>query len=422
MDKFLQNNAVIKGLAFLLAFMLWMVVTLDEQPGSTVQEGHLSMDNVKVEAVYDEELYEIMEMDYEAVQVLLTGRRALLNLNMLRADPYRVYVDLTGLSEGRHRLPVKHEGFPSELRVEIIPRFINVVIEKKEVKSFPFEIEVTGKPKEGYTVEQPKVRLDQVHVIASTTVLDRVAVVKGYVDVDRVDQSFVDQVTLRAFDRYGNELKAEVSPNEVEVSVPVKSPSKKVPFSLKLENSLPSGLSLISVELSDKEIEVFAAPKVLEKLTRIEGTLDLSKITSSTTIQYTVSKDREWQEITPKVIDIEVKVGTTQKREFLGVPIEVIGLSESYEIQFLEPTNGKLDIELLGSKEQLELIQLKDIRTSIDVSQLGPGQHNISVILNLPEHIRTSFVNRIVKVNIRPIEEVQETSGNTTEEEEIGGE
>jgi|GEM_PF-637944 len=423
MDRFLENNTVIKGLAFLLAFMLWMVVTLDEQPGATVQEGHLSMDHVKLDVVYDEEIYEVMEMDHEAVEVILSGRRALLNLSMLRSEPYRVYVDLTGLGEGKHRVPVQQEGFPTELRVEIVPRYVNVTIEKKEAKSFPLKIEVIGKPKEGYTVEPPTIELEQVHVIGPSSVLEKVSVVKGLVDVDKAEESFSETVQLQAYDRYGNKLKAEISPNEIETFVKIKSPSKRVPFKLTLENSLPTGLSLVDIKSHVSEIEVFAPLKELEKITVIEGKVDLSKITTSQTISLALPLEREWEEIHPKVVNIDIKVTPTQTRELNNIPIKVIGLDKKLDIQFVDPDNSALDLTLLGSEEKINQVNVQNLDLRIDVSQLKAGEHTVKLLMNLPEHVDSPDRNRTVKIIIKPVIEAQEASGEKNiEEQPLGGE
>jgi YbbR domain-containing protein len=421
MDKFLQNNTIVKGLAFILALMLWMIVSLDDQPGSPIQEGHLSIDNVRVEAIYDEELYEIMEMDYETVQVILSGRRALLNLNMLRGEPYRVYVDLTGFGEGRHRVMLQNDGFPSELRVDVIPRFVQIVIEKKEPKAFPIELEVTGQPKEGYTMENTVLSIDQVYVIAPSSILSRVEKVKGFINVENRDETFVSNVTLRAYDKQGTELEVEMSPNVVDVEVQIKSPSKKVPFRIELENKPPDGLSFVSIQSDQTEIEISSSPEVLEKIKEITTNIDLAKINSSQVISYTIPLDKDWQEVSPTQVNLDVKVGPTQQRTINNIPIEVKGLPTGFEIEFIDPVNGRLNIDLFGSREKLEQVRSVELQPTIDVSELSEGQHSVTLNVNIPEHIQSTLSKDTIRIEIRPIGSVEETTAESTEEE-VGGE
>lgn len=419
MDKVLQNNNVVKGLAFLLAFMLWMIVSLDDpQPlTGTAQDGELTIDNVKVEALYDEELYAIIEMD-SSVQVSLTGRRALLNLNMLRADPYRLYVDLTDRGNGEHHVTVQYDGFPPELQVQIIPRTIRVVLEEKEVKSFPVEIEITGSPKEGYKLGQTDIDLDEVLVIAPSTVLEQVAFVKGFVNVDNADKSVKKDVNLKVYDQHGNELIAELSPNVVEVDIEVISPSVKVPVKLNLTNELPEGLSLTGVKTALREVEIFAPLKALENLTELEVTIDLSQINSTKSLAYEIPLDKDWIRTEPSVVDIEIKVGATIQKTFSAIPIHIAGLEDGMEVQFLSPENSLLRMDITGTRERLDQFNVNEIGASIDLSGLSTGEHEVKVSYNLPENLKALQPNINVRVNIQSAEEAQEASADTSEEKE----
>lgn len=421
MDKFLQNNTVVKGVAFLLAFMLWMIVSLDDQPQltGTSQQGEMTIDNVRVEALYDEELYAIKEMENN-VQVLLSGRRALLNLNLLRADPYRVYVDLTGREKGEHYVTLQHEGFPPELRVQIIPRTIRVVLEEKEVSPFAVEIEATGRPKEGFRVGQIVIDPDEVLVIAPSTVLEQVAFVKGFVNVEKADESMTRNVNLKVYDQYGNELNAEVSPSVVEVEVQMISPSVKVPVKLNIINELQQGISLTGIEAALKEVEIFAPTKALENLKELEITIDLSKINSTQNLVYEIPLERDWIRTEPSQVDIEVKVGTTIQRSFANIPIKIEGLEDGMELQFISPENGLLRIDIEGTRERLDLLRVEEIEPSIDVSGLSPGEHVVNVTTILPPNLKVAQPNINVRINILSAEEARETTVDVSEEEKEG--
>jgi YbbR domain-containing protein len=421
MDKFLENNTVVKGIAFVLAFMLWMIVSLDDQPQSPVrqQEGELTIDNVKVEAVYDEELYSIMEME-DTVQVLVSGRRALLNLNMLKADPYRVYVDLTGLGAGEHRVPLKYEGFPAELRVEIMPRFVRVVLEEKELKPFPVLIETTGNQKEGFKLGVPVIDPKEVHVIAPSSILEQVAFVKGFVNVDKAGETITQNVNLKVYDQQGNEIPAEVSPDVVGVEVPVTSPSVRVPLKINWINELPEGISFAGVDAKLKEVEVFAPLNVLEGVTEVQATVDLAKIERTQTLPYDIPLEKGWLRVEPDQAQIEVRVGATLERTYSKIPITVVGLREEFELEFIDPENGELTMDVLGSRERLDQVGANDIQASIDVSELSSGRHLVPLNYILPAHLEASQANINVRVNIRQVDEAQETITDVSEEENGG--
>lgn len=419
MDKFLQNNTVIRVIAVLLALMLWLIVRMDDQTQVPVrqQTGELTIDNAKVEALYDEELYSIVEMK-DNVQILLSGRRALLNLNQLKADPYRLYVDLTGLEAGSHRVPVKHEGFPSELQVEIIPSYINVVLEEKELKPFNVVIELTGSPREGFEVGTPVVNPEEVYVIAPPSVLEKVAIVKGYVNVKQADEQITQEVKVKVYDQHGNEVKAEVSPETVEVNIPVRSPSKRVPIHIQTVNELSEDLILNSIEANVSEVEVFAPLSVLEKLNEIPVTVDLSQITASGVLEYKIPEEKNWIGIDPGVIHLDIQVESVETRAFKQLQIQISSLPDDYEVQFLDPISGRLDILVSGRAQELQKLKAGDIAVGVNLKNLAPGEHRVPVELHVPDQLIVSETDREINLKIIDTRESLETDAEPNEEKE----
>ncbi|GAA0381388.1 YbbR-like domain-containing protein [Bacillus horti] len=418
MDKFLQNNTVAKIIAILLALMLWLIVRMDDQPYTPVrqQTGELTVDNVIVEAIYDEELYSVADIQ-DRVQILLTGRRALLNLNQLRADPYRLYVDLTNLEAGTHRVPVQYEGFPSELEVDVIPSHIQVVLEEKELGAFNVQIETTGAPREGFELGNPVVSPDEVHVIAPSSVIDEVALVRGFVNVNGADEEITETVELRVYDQLGNEIDAEVSPASVEVYIPIRSPSKQVPIRVNPTSDLPDGFELNAITTDINTVEVFAPLEDLEELQEIVLPLDLSEITSSGTIEYRIPVDGDWIAVDPGVVNITIEVEPIESRTFNQLPIQVNGLTDDLELEFIDPQSGRYDIRVLGLQDELGALQNADIAISINVEGLGPGNHRVSLTIQVPDGFEVAETNQL-RIRITERDEGEEAIGDEIEDGE----
>lgn len=416
MDKFLQNNTVAKGIAVLVALMLWMIVNLDDQAGSNISQtmGQSTIDNVRLEVVYDSELYALGEME-ETVKVLLSGRRSLLNINMFRTN-HRVYVDLTDLEEGRHRVKVLHEGFPSELDVEIIPAWIDVVLEKKEVRSFPVQIDLTGSPKEGYTAETPVVEQEEVHVIAPASVLDQVDTVRGFININKADRLIEQEVPLKVYDQYGNELPAEVSPSAIQVEVPIQSPSKVVPWELHLINQLPHDLSLIDVQTELTEVRVYAPLEELESVEKVEQNLNLATITQSGEILLDIPVQRGWYATYPKQAEVNVQVGPTEERVFTDIPITVRGLAEGMKVEFISPANGLAEVTIQGSRERLNRLRAEDISASVELTRARMGEQTLRLQVEITQGALYYKVAKPVDVQVQIIEDTVETTVEVNEE------
>ncbi len=401
MDKFLNNKWVMKGVAFLIALLLWTVVALDETPETNVSqtEEQMTIENVPVEPIYDEELYSLIEMQ-DTVQLLLSGRRSLLNASMLRSDSYRIYADLTELEAGEHMVELQHEGFPAEVDVRILPKEIRVVLEEKEARPVQVDIELEGELPEGYTLGKPVVSPEEVHVIAPVSILEQMDAVRGVVQLDESKETIVEEVDLEAIDAEGRTLDVEISPATVEVEVPVTSPSANVPLALNLQGELPDGLSLEEVESNVDEIEVFASEEELANLDQIEQSIDLSEITSSRTLEMDIAQQSAWEKTDPASIEVDVKVGPTRERLFSGLPIEIRGLADDHELEFIDPSSGEISLSIYGTEERVDALSDKDIVVFVDVSDVGTGEHTISATVELPQYLTYSPEDIPLKIKI----------------------
>lgn len=416
MDKFLENNMLAKGVAFLVAVMLWMIVSLDNQTSSNVGQtiGTTTIDNVKLEVVYDSELYALQEVE-DTVKVILTGRRSLLNINVFRTNQ-RVYIDLTDLGEGRHRVKVLHEGFPRELRVEIEPAYVEVVLEKKEVRSFPVKIDLSGVPKEGFSTEEPIMEQEEVHVIAPASVLDQVATVRGFVNVDHADQLIKQDVLLKAYDHFGNELPVEISPSSIRVEVPIQSPSKLVPWQLRMVNQLPHGISLVNVETNLKEVRVYAPLEELEKIDKLEQNLNLATIGQSGTVVLDIPLKKGWYATYPKQVEVKIEVDQTVERVFSNIPIQVKGLAEGLAVEFIDPEDGFIDLVIQGSKERLDKLRPEQIMASIDLQRANLGEQTVRLQVEMTQGSIYYQVAKQVDVQVHVYEATVETTVEGSEE------
>ncbi|GGK31274.1 hypothetical protein GCM10010965_25080 [Caldalkalibacillus thermarum] len=419
MDKFFENNTAMKGIAFLIALMLWMIVTLDQEGTAPIRqtEEQLTIDNVQVEAVYDEDQYALMEMD-ETVQVVLTGRRSLLNLITLRQGAYRLYVDLTELGAGEHRVPVQHEGFPEDVRVTIIPSSVYVVLEKKESRTFPVRIDFSGQLPEGYEVGKPLVSPGEVEVIGPTSVLEQVASVRGVFNLERLGRSGKQEVTLKAYNHQGLELEVEIKPEVVEVTVPVQIPSAMVPVNIELINELPEGLSLVGIHPDTDEVEVFAPQNVLDQLGEISTTLDLSTIDESKSVTLDIALGDHWTAVKPKQIEVFVEVEPVREQLYSNVPVEVRGLASGYEVSFKSPADGKLQLAVKGSEQRLKTLKQSDLKVWIDAKGLREGDHRLPVSVDLPGDLTASPRPSEVEVRISSSKEAEKTMADVEEDED----
>lgn len=242
MDKWLQNNTIVKLIAVALAMMLWMSVNdtpfhflRNERAANTIQ-------NVTLEARYDDTRLELTEIP---PTVDLTLRGNTFTLNLISPERYRAYVDLREMRAGKHSgVPVRLEGIPKNVEYQINPARVNVVLEEKLQKEMPVEVEVIGKPDADFELGEPIVTPDKVLVRGTESRLKEVKAVKAVVNTEGATDTIEESVSLQVYGEKGWLDGVEVTPEMVSVSIPVESQHTEVSPNMDSVRYPPTGLVL----------------------------------------------------------------------------------------------------------------------------------------------------------------------------------
>src|SRR5699024_7420272 len=137
---------------------------------------------------------------------------------------FKVFVDLRGLEEGDHTVDVEYSDIPKDLKVYLEPKEVDVTIEERSSKEFPVTedyLNTDGLP-EGLELGDTEVKPDTVTITSSKSVIDQIAIVKVFIDVDGVTEPINNrEVPVNVYDSQGNELRVNLDPENVVVSVDV---------------------------------------------------------------------------------------------------------------------------------------------------------------------------------------------------------
>src|SRR5699024_11330975 len=97
--------------------------------------------------------------------------------------------------------------------------------------------------------------------------IEQIAIVKVFVDVAGLEEPIKKrEVRVNVYDGQGNELRANIDPENVVVSIPVNNPSKTVPINISTAGSLPDDFTLKSLEANLEEVEIFATSSILDDI------------------------------------------------------------------------------------------------------------------------------------------------------------
>ncbi|UHA60925.1 YbbR-like domain-containing protein [Metabacillus litoralis] len=327
MDRLMNNHWVMRIIALFLAIMLYASVNIESGSQGGTQSTNpfnsspsldkATVTDVPVVTYFDQENLVVTGVP-EAVNVTLEGPTVALTKARTVKD-FEIYADLNNLSIGTHRVQLKIKNLSEDLEASINPSTITVSIEEKVTKDFPVEVDFTNEDKleEGYTPDQPIVNPNSIRVTASKEVIDRIETVQATVNLETAKETINQESRITIYDSDGNILPVEVEPSVVDVTVPIKSPSKTLPFKISREGELEKGLSILSIEPNPKEITVYGPLDVLEKYEFLDGIkVDLSKIQKDTSIEVDVPVPEGITKVSPEKIKLEIDVEEQQEKVF----------------------------------------------------------------------------------------------------------
>lgn len=415
MDRFLSNNNMVKGAAILIAVLLWLVVRLgDDAPKQRVSNAVVNetVSNVAVNPVYDNVQYAVMSIEPKEVTVDMTWKESA----FLRSSiaNLQVEADLTNLTEGTHDVVLKAVGVSTNIVTTIKPYTVKVTIEKIQHKQVPVEIKTTGSPAEGYQVGQPVIRPNRVNISVPQSMVDQVDSARAKVNIEGAKETIIKQVKLTVYDWNGRPMEGQVSPQVVDVEIPITSPFKLVPFQVKLTGQPADGYSIAAFTQEPETITAYAAQDVLNKLDVYDGLeLDVSGFKETRKLDLTVPLKTGISSVTPSKISVTVEIVPSTEKVLEQVPVVLTGAKNG--LNYTLPAEfSNLRLNLIGAPAILNAVRLQDVQATVDVSTLSVGSHELPVVLNLPLFVKNQTANITVRVDITNNDSVEGTApGNT---------
>lgn len=301
-------------LALLLAILL--VVYIDNtqtgfvtqgQPGRTRQTATESKTlTVPLQVSVDTDKYYV-EGYPEKVKINLQGSTALVT-STLNTQNFRIYIDLTHMSVGRHRVKLRVSGLNNQLSYSIRPQYVNVNIQRRKSRTMPVQIGYNKKAiAEGYQVGQPTANPDRVEVTGARNEVEQVDQIVAQLPVPNETHSNLSrQVMLVAKDKKGRQLNVVIDPATVQVDLPITLSKKKVRVTLNPKNE--SSDLVYSLTARTTNVMLYGDRERLKKIKQLKLDVDLKDINNSATRSYPLQLPNGIAKSSPSRIQVEIRV------------------------------------------------------------------------------------------------------------------
>lgn len=428
MKKSLTNNIGLKLLAFLFAFMLWLLVVNIDDPVDTKTFDSIPVTIEHAEVVtQDQRSYQVLD-GTDTVSVTVSATRSV--LEKISAENIVATADMRELYlESQIPIEITIPGYEFE-SATANPRNVQVKIEQNKSDTFPITVTTTGTVRDGYVLGNVQADPERVTVNGPESVIDRISKVVAQVNVSGLSEDSSIDAVLTYYDSDNNEISAEQLANNlgttgVKVNVTLYH-TARIPVTVDTSGvTAADGYSISEVTWTPEEIQLAGEEEVLDALEGIRIPADAVDITSIS------QRTEQTVDITPylpegtRLVDengnnilVTARVAREGTKSF-DIPvgsITVDNLSDSLTVSGYG-SGDDLEVHIGGPQEQLNSLQLSDLTVSIDLKDCTKaGDYEVPVTITLPSDAADCTVETSVTVTVT-LQERTTAADNTAEED-----
>lgn len=428
MKKSLTNNIGLKLLAFLFAFMLWLLVVNIDDPVDTKTFDSIPVTIEHAEVVtQDQRSYQVLD-GTDTVSVTVSATRSV--LEKISAENIVATADMRELYlESQIPIEITIPGYEFE-SATANPRNVQVKIEQNKSDTFPITVTTTGTVRDGYVLGNVQADPERVTVNGPESVIDRISKVVAQVNVSGLSEDSSIDAVMTYYDSDNNEISAEQLANNlgttgVKVNVTLYH-TARIPVTVDTSGvTAADGYSISEVTWTPEEIQLAGEEEVLDALESIRIPADAVDITSIS------QRTEQTVDITPylpegtRLVDengnnilVTARVAREGTKSF-DIPvgsITVDNLSDSLTVSGYG-SGDDLEVHIGGPQEQLNSLQLSDLAVSIDLKECTKaGDYEVPVTITLPSDAADCTVETSVTVTVT-LQERTTAADNTAEED-----
>ena len=297
----------------------------------------------------------------------------------------RTWIDLTGLGDGTHVVPVQifiDEVFRPVRLISLNPESVTVALEVLISKDFMVKLEVSGETAVGYQAGLAARKPSVVTVTGPESLISQVDSVVAAIDISDADETIRTTLPLQAVDAQGENVPSvTITPTNVEVIQPITllGGYRNMVVKVVTVGRVAVGYKMTNVSVSPPNVVVFSTdPQVVNNLPSFIETEPLDITGADDDIEALLSL------ILPEgvsVVDddkvlVQVNIATIEGSITISLPVTVIGLLPTYAAEVSPDT---VDVILSGPIPELDAITPTDIRAVVDVNGLDLGTHQVEV-------------------------------------------
>ncbi len=411
MEKRLMNNIGLKILAFLVAFMLWIMVVNIDDPVT-----HKTFSDIPVSVINEEVLakaqqpqtYQIVD-NTQAVDVTVTAKRK--TLSKIKERDIIAVADIKELTlDTQIPIDITINGFEERYdNAQANPRNLQIKLEDEETKRFPIVPTTTGTVRDGFVLGDIQAMPEKVSIRGPKSVIAEISRVEASVSVSGLSKDAILDSELVLYDSNNNIIDQNLLSNNlgtegVGVSVQILN-TKSIPLEFDTSRiEAARGYEFTGITYEPQTIQISGEREEMSNISSLRvpaSALDVSDIREKTekvidVSEYLPDNIRLADENAGSVVvTISVEKDGTKSYDITVGSIIINNLSEELTMSYA--TADVLELQVRGPKEALDSLSLEQA-ISIDLQNYtADGTYDVPVSVKLPDDC---FLEKNVKVRV----------------------
>ncbi len=382
-----------------MAGIVWIGITLDQNPTTTVTiPGNIAVDPVGIA----DDL--VLVGDVEPIQVSVRGSSESVSVLTIRSFVARV--DLTGLDDGLHLLPVSVETADPGVEIQrITPDNIPIRLENRIVLPVPVRLILHGVPDPGFRSEDVIYNPQSVDILGAETAVRQVSALQAEIDLTGASTGLSIQVSGVPVNDSGEEvLGVQAASRLIDVQVPIIAITvrKTVPIRAQVVGVPAPGNVPNRYTIIPGSVEIEGAPETIENVDQLLiEPVDIGGATEDVTSDVSlIVPDGIILVRADAQVRVIVNLTTIEATASFVVGVVVTDVSDGL-IPSVSPIS--VQVVLVGSAERLQSLEIGDIRAEVTMAGRGAGTHEIRPVVLSPADTELQSVEpETVVVTLEP--------------------
>lgn len=374
--------------ALVLAIAVWIMAVTSADP--SIEKAY--PETIPVEIIGQSTNLVITTEIPESIDLVLRAPSSIWESLTAQKVPVRALIDLSGLGEGSHVVPVQIQiGIkPVEVR-DFSPQSITLAMEPLKTIQTGIRLIAQGSLAVGYQSNPAQLSDTLVMVSGASSNVDKVAEVRAVVRLTDAKTDINQTITLQPVDANGTLVRdVTLSPDKVTVTQKVfeRGGYRNVVVKIVTIGQVANGYRLSGVSVFPPTVTVFATdPALVDALPGYVETLpiDLSRKAEGFEEEVKLNLPLGVQVIGDLSVLVKVEINAIQDSLPLSnVKVEAHGLSAQYSVAIQPET---VDVIVSGPLTALQALNQSTLRILLDLTGYTPGTYTIEpeASLNVPD-------------------------------------